>query len=222
MKTSLIQVLAVLSLVSAWDQQDAPKNRRTFFTSAGGVTAAAFIDCDHRAAWAADMPTSPGCQTTSDPGKTVVYCRGELLKLDAAELRLSGIASTENGVSTSAIKNPSRYSPPWTYLTETSDPQEAWKSLARAVVEAGATIEKQTDKYLHATAPTTFPPGLSGDAGMDDIEFLLRPEDNLVLYRSASRSTIYVYPLTQPVSDKEANKKRLTQIQNILGWEEMK
>ena len=93
-----------------------------------------------------------GCTTQSDPSKTIVTCTGELLSsppnLDAStnknnnnnvgmvmeqQRRLSSIAATENGISTSAIKNPLRYSPPWSYLPETNDPSKAWNSLIDAV-----------------------------------------------------------------------------------------
>jgi hypothetical protein len=169
----------------------------------------------------------------SDPSKTVVVCTGELANVTAPEVRLNGIAASENGVSTSAIKNPARYTPPWSYLTETSDPERAWGSLKDAVREhadiVSETVRDGTFYYLHAVAPTATPPSLGfatsgGDApagGLDDLEFLMRPRDNLVLYRSASRTAVFVYPLTQPVGDGNTNLDRLEKIRSILGWQRL-
>ena len=48
------------------------------------------------------------------------------------------------------------------------------------------------------------PPG-----SVDSVEFLVKPADQIVLYRSVSRDTLFLYPLQQPVSDQGKLKERL-------------
>uniref|UniRef100_A0A061S2F7 Uncharacterized protein n=2 Tax=Tetraselmis sp. GSL018 TaxID=582737 RepID=A0A061S2F7_9CHLO len=61
--------------------------------------------------------------------------------------------------------------------------------------------------------------------GRDDLEFVVSPDASsaadagaLVLYRSLAGSVRYVWPIQQPVSDFDTQRKRLTAIREELGY----
>jgi hypothetical protein len=49
-------------------------------------------------------------------------------------------------------------------------------------------------------------------------EFLLRPQENLVLYRAVVDKTVFVYPLQQPVTDFGVLKEKLAIVLSKTGW----
>jgi len=71
-------------------------------------------------------------------------------------------------------------------------------------------------RYLRAVGAATVPPD-----GTDDVEFRLSTDGGIrLLYRSATRQSVFLYPLQQPVANQDSHAKRLLSIRRRLGWEE--
>ena len=161
------------------------------------------------------------CKTESNPAVTVVTCLGFGLQRDG---RLAGCAADEACISSSAVNNPSKFAPPWappTVSPEASDAARAWRSLIGAVQDQpGLEIVEKDDSnyYMRAQALSS----VSGLDAIDDVEFLLRGDAGAVpraLFRSATRQSVFVYPLQQPVPNQKGHSERLEAIRQRLGWE---
>jgi hypothetical protein len=57
---------------------------------------------------------------------------------------------------------------------------------------------------------------VDGQFGRDLIEFLIKKD--VVTYRSIAEKVIFVYPFTTPVSDLDAQRKRMEQLRQEIGW----
>eukprot|EP00903_Cladosiphon_okamuranus_P006941 g6755.t1 len=178
------------------------------------VALAAFFVLPAPSMAADGMPGSgPGCSTTTNPSYSVVSCVRTGLDRNG---RLLGCSSSENCLSTSAVKVPGKLGSPWEYSRQTSDADRAFASLVEAVKDTAEVTLKTIDAkgyYILAEFPSKVPPG-----SVDSVEFLVKPEDQIVLYRSVSRDTLFLYPLQQPVSDQGKIKERLEGIRKDLGW----
>ena len=164
---------------------------------------------------AVDAKTFPACVTDSNPQTTVVSCRQLGLKDDG---RLLGCQANENCFSTSAT-SATKYSSPWKYYAQ--DTEQAW-SLLRAAVENQGLKVLQADAVTHymlAAEKGTARQGQPQPAGSSLFyEFLLKPDEKLVLYRAVVDKTVFVYPLQQPVTDFGVLKDRLKGIISKTGW----
>ena len=159
------------------------------------------------------------CKTVSTPAATVVTCLGYGLQKDG---RLAGCAADEACIASSAVRNPSKFAPPWqpnARSPEAADVKRAWRALVSAVEDQEGLVvaERIDDKfYLRCTAPAQVP-----NDGVDDIEFRMLDElPPRALFRSATRQAVFVYPLQQPVPNQKSHAQRLEAIRNRLGWEQ--
>mmetsp|Transcript_2927 Transcript_2927/g.4416 ORF Transcript_2927/g.4416 Transcript_2927/m.4416 type:complete len:121 (-) Transcript_2927:6-368(-) len=68
--------------------------------------------------------------------------------------------------------------------------------------------------FLKCEAKSLVPPD-----GFDDTEFLLKPKEGLVLFKTQSRQTVNLGPII--VSDGNSARNRLETLRNRLGWPEL-
>ena len=163
----------------------------------------------------ASAKSFPACTTESNPQTTVVSCRQLGLKDDG---RLLGCQANENCLSTSAT-SATKYSSPWKYSAQNTE--EAW-TLLRAALENQGLKVLQADPITHymlGAEKGTARQGQPQPAGSSLFyEFLLKPDEKMVLYRAVVDKTVFVYPLQQPVTDFGVLKDRLAGIISKTGW----
>ncbi|CAM9671510.1 unnamed protein product [Choristocarpus tenellus] len=179
-----------------------------------GIVAAALFLGEPLLAGADGIPGMEGCRTISNPSVTTVSCEPRGLDRNG---RLYVCRSSENCISTSSLKTPSKFGSPWDYSKATTDADKAFSSLVATIEDLSDVTLREINtnsRYLRAEFPSKVPPD-----GVDDVEFLVKPMDNMVVYRAASRTTIFVYPMQQPLSDQGRLKDRLEGIRRALDWD---
>lgn len=156
---------------------------------------------------------APFATAAAAAAATATERRGE------GQQRLAQCRADQNCVSSTSVRNPSKFTPPWSFAPETDDPSSAWRSLQQAVAsESGARIVED-DGGTRMRAECSYSAGPL--RGVDDVEFQMRPADKVVAVRSCGRDTTYVYPVQAPLGDLGRNRKRLARIRERLGWEEL-
>lgn len=166
--------------------------------------------------------SAAACRTQTNPLFSRRTCVRTGLQEDG---RLLACMPSENCVSTSAIKSPAQFGPPWSYSPVTNNATQAFTSLVDALQASGLKVQDvDRDKlYVHATAPTSITGAIAND--VDDLEFRMSPPDELVFYRSASREAVFFFPpqnlYSVPLSDGNSNRIRLETLRKRLGWQSL-
>jgi uncharacterized protein (DUF1499 family) len=111
------------------------------------------------------------------------------------------------------VRSIEKYGRPWVY----EDPSAVWVALKQEVASSALLRLEEVDddkKYLHAVAKSAVPP-----TGVDDVEFLLLPEDHVIFYRSNSREVVQVGGAV--VGDGGSHMNRLNAVKSHLRLREM-
>ncbi|GAQ79288.1 hypothetical protein KFL_000270480 [Klebsormidium nitens] len=129
--------------------------------------------------------------------------------------RLRACPSDYNPNCVSSASNNASYMSPWE-LPERLQGQssKAAQAIETAVLatQKNATILKSEpidDKHYVLAE-------VDGRFGRDLIEFLVKRD--VVTYRSIAEKVIFVYPFTTPISDLDAQRKRMEQLRQEIGW----
>ena len=128
--------------------------------------------------------------------------------------RLRVCPAISNCISTASFRSLDKYGKPWVY---SSDTETIWTALKQELASNALfkVVETKDDiKYIHAEARSALPP-----TGVDDVEFLLIPEDSLVTYRSNSREVVFAG--TAALGDGGSHANRLLTIRKHLKLQEM-
>ena len=213
----LLHLLVVTTATALQHNRPAPQTRRSALVT-GALALGASPSAMLAASVTGQTDSTRLCKTVSTPAATIVTCLGYGLQRDD---RLAGCAADEACIASSAIRNPSKFAPPWQpnkLSPEASDVKRAWRALVSAVEEQeGLTIAERADDkyYLRCTAAAAVP-----QDGVDDVEFRLLDElPPRALFRSATRQSVFVYPLQQPLPNQKSHAERLEAIRRRLGWE---
>lgn len=127
-------------------------------------------------------------------------------------------------LSSTSVRNPSKFAPPWTWQSATGDEAVAWaslKALLARLEEAGGqgaprvVAVDDAKRYVRSEWPG-FPKGV-----VDVVEFLFVPGDGIVTFRSCSQEVRYIYPFQAPLGDLGANLDHLTRVRTALDWTEL-
>lgn len=154
--------------------------------------------------------TSSACKEDVTPSRTVVVCR----EFGVVNGGLRSCKANENCVST-ASRTPTKRSQPWRFGR--LSPTDAFNVLRDAAKLEGLTVLQAKEDSLYLLAAEKDVPRQPQGSSLF-YEFLVKPEDGVVLQRAVVDTTVFIYPVQQPVSDFGALSARLDGILKRTGF----